>query len=435
MKLTDMILISVDDHVVEPPETFKNHMPAKFKSRTPAMEHHHGNDYWVIDGRRYAVANLGAVAGRPRDEYGVEPMAFAELRPGCYNVKARVDDMNANGVLGSMCFPSIMGFGGGLAMRLSDKEYSKALVQAYNDWHVHEWAGGAPGRFIPLGTLPIWDLEASVTEAKRLAKLGVHAVTIPENLAFDGTLPSAHSSHWDPLWKVCSDNAIVICCHIGSGGVPPQTHPDEPVAAWMVTVPLATSFNAADWLHSPVWKKFPDLRLCLSEANIGWVPFLMERADFILDHHGAWTRSDFGDMKPSEVFRKHFIVCFIDDKFGMKNRHEIGVERITWECDYPHSDSTWPDSASVLWECVKDIPDSEIDQITHLNAMREFNFRPFDVLKREDCTVGALQHAARHIDTKPKRGLGGAKPGGKTSQVTVGEMNAALARQHAGVET
>src|SRR5262245_26707225 len=154
MNVDDMILVSVDDHVIEPPDAFKSHMPAAFKSRTPILENFKGTDCWVLDGRRYALANLGAVAGRPRDEYGVEPMAFAELRPGCYDIKARIDDMNANGVLGSMCFPSLMGFGGGLAMRQPDKDFGKALVRAYNDWHVYEWAGAAPGRIIPLGTLP-----------------------------------------------------------------------------------------------------------------------------------------------------------------------------------------------------------------------------------------------------------------------------------------
>jgi predicted TIM-barrel fold metal-dependent hydrolase len=359
------------------------------------------------------LANLGAVAGRPRDEYGVEPMAFAELRPGCYDLKARIDDVDANGVLGSMCFPSLMGFGGGLAMRQPDKAYGKALIQAYNDWHVHECAGGAPGRIIPLGTLPIWDINASVAEAKRLASLGVHAVTIPENPAFDRTLPSVHSDHWDPLWRGCADNDIIVYCHIGPGSPCAQTSPDEPVSAWMVTVTLATSFNAADWLFAPMWKKFPSLRMALSEANIGWIPLLMERADFIYDHHGAWTHEDFGGELPSDVFRRHFIVCFIDDKFGLKNRHEIGIDKITWECDYPHSDSTWPDSAAVLWKGVKDIPDDELNKITHLNAMREFSFRPFDHLSREKCTVGALKHAAREVDTRPKRGLGGGQTGRK----------------------
>jgi hypothetical protein len=195
---------------------------------------------------------------------------------------------------------------------------------------------------------------------------------------------------------------------------------------------MATSFAAADWLFAPMWKKFPDLRLALSEAGIGWIPFLLERADFVYDHHHAWTHSNFAGSRPSEVFRRHFIACFIDDKYGLKNRHELGIDRITWECDYPHSDCTWPDSPEILWEGMKSIPQDEINQMTHLNAMREFHFDPLSTLDRENCTVGALRAAAAHVDTRPTSGLGGARPGG-ASQVTVGQMRAQVAKQTAGI--
>jgi predicted TIM-barrel fold metal-dependent hydrolase len=436
MKLEDMILISIDDHAIEPPNAFAPHMPARFKSRTPFVEHRNGVDAWNIDGRLYFLGGLNAVAGRPRDEYGIEPAAFTQLRKSSFDVKARVDDMNANGVLAGMCFPSIMGFGGGMAVDLPDKDYALALVRAWNDWHVYDWAGKAPGRFIPLGILPMWDIHLAVEEAKRLTKMGVHALAIPDNPAFTGKLPSIHSEHWDPLWRVCSDNKIVICLHIGSGATPPFTTLDQEAAAWMTTIPMATFFPAADWLYSRIWKHFPDLKVALSEAGIGWIPYLLERADFIYDHHRAWTNSDFGGQLPSEVFRKHFIVCFIDDKYGVKNRHELGIRNITWECDFPHSDSTWPNSPEILWESLKDLPDDEINLITHENAMREFCFDPFSVLSRENCTVGALRKAAAHVDTRPVRGLGGIKPnagGGKP--VTVGHMKAENDKQIRGLAT
>jgi len=315
-----------------------------------------------------------------------------------------------------------------------DREYALALVRAYNDWHVHDWAGGkGRGRFIPLGILPMWDIDLAVEEAKRLAGLGVHAVAIPDNPAFKGTLPSIHTGHWDPLWKVCADNAVILCTHIGSGASPPFTTLDQEATGWMATIGMATALPAVDWLFSPIWKKFPTLKLALSEANIGWIPHLLERSDFAYEHHRAWTKSDFGNELPSDVFRRHFIVCFIDDKYGIKNRHELGLQNITWECDFPHSDCTWPHSPETLWESVKGIPDNEIDMITHLNAIREFNFDPIGALGRENFTVAALRKAAAHIDTSPTRGLGGVKPVGARGPVTIGEIQGAFAKQKKGV--
>jgi predicted TIM-barrel fold metal-dependent hydrolase len=432
MSLNDLILISIDDHVIEPPDTFKRHMPRQYASRAPFVESINGADHWNVDGRRFVLAGLNAVAGRPREEYGIEPIAFSQLRPGAYDIAARLDDMNANGVLGSMCFPSVMGFGGGMTQSIEDRGYALAIVRAYNDWHVHEWAGNAPGRIIPLAVLPMWDVPAAVAEVERLAGLGVHAVTVPSNPAFDGTMPSVHSDHWDPLWKACSDHGVVVCCHIGTSEQPPYMSMDEPADAWMVCIPMATAYPTVDWLFSPVFKKFPSLRVALSEAGIGWVPHMLERADFIYEHHGAWTHSDFGGELPSDVFRRHFITCFIDDKYGLKNRDEIGLNHITWECDYPHSDSTWPNSPEILWESLKTLPAEDIALITHKNAMREFHYDPFSVLPVDQCTVGALRRKAAHVNTGATPGLGGRKPGSGLKQVTVGEMLAELSRQKVG---
>lgn len=435
MQMNDMILISIDDHVIEPPDAFKRHMPGHLRSRAPFVENKGGTDFWNFDGRSFFLGGLNAVAGRPREEYGIEPCSFEQFRASSYDVKARIDDMNANGVLAGLNFPSIVGFGGGLGCELEDKDYALAVIRAYNDWHIQDWAGGAPGRLIPLCVLPMWDIGLAVEEANRVAKYDVHTIAFSENPAYRGDLPSIHSDHWDSLWKTFCDNAMVPCLHIGSGAQPPFTTLEMEAAAWMTNIPMSTCFPASDWLYSGIWKKFPDLRVALSEAGIGWIPYMLERADFIYDHHKAWTRSDFGGKLPSEVFKEHFIVCFIDDKYGVKNRHEIGIRNITWECDFPHSDCTWPNSPEILWESLRDLPDDEINLITHENAMREFHFDPFKAVPREKATVGALRQAAAHIDTSPQRGLGGSRPGlGGTRPVTVGQMQAELVKQKQGLE-
>ncbi len=423
MNVEDLVLVSVDDHLIEPRDAFTPHMPAAFKDRAPRMERRGQKDVWLIEGRAFGTVGLNAVAGRPREEYGMEPTSHDHMRRGCYDIHARVDDMNANGVLGSICFPTLPGFAGARFATLPDKEYALALIRAYNDWHIHEWCGAHPGRFIPLPILPLWSPEACAQEVRRLALLGAHAVTFPDNPTKMG-LPSIHSPDWDPLWRACADNKVVICCHIGTGATAEHASSESPIEAWIITMPMSIANSAADWLYAPMWKKFPSLRMALSEGGIGWIPYFLERADFAHSHHGAWTNFDFGKDKPSDVFKRHIITCFIDDNFGAKNLADVGEDMVTWECDFPHSDSTWPDSPEYLWRSLRDLSRSQIDKITHLNAMREFSYDPFSLLGRENCTVGALREKAIHITTTPTQGLGGAKPlAGTARPITSGDIN------------
>lgn len=413
-RMEDMVLISVDDHVVEPADMFDRHIPAKFKNRAPRIEKgSQGAHHWVVEGKRAPGLGLNAVMGRPPEEYGVEPVAYDQVRPGCFDVDARIGDMNADGVLGSLCFPSFPGFAGARLMDIDDKDLALATMQAYNDWHFYDWTGKYPGRFIPLSILPLWDIKLAVAEMERMAKLGVHAIVFPENPTLLG-LPSLHDDYWHPLWGCCEANKVVLCPHIGSAGSAAHASVVSPIAAWITSMPISISNAAADWVFAEFWAKYPGLRIALSEGGIGWIPYLLERADFTQRHHGLWTRSTLSGKKPSEVFRDHFITCFIEDKFGLKNRDAIGVERITWECDYPHSDSVWPRSAELLWDQLKDLPSEEIDLISHGNAMREWSFDPFSVTPREQCTVGALREQARKdgVDTTPKS-RGGMKPIGE----------------------
>jgi len=407
--MNDLVLVSVDDHVVEPPDAFTRHFPERLRSRAPRIESIHGADIWTFEGKRYPSIGLNAVVGRPRDEYGMEPNAFAQLREGTYDVKARVDDMNANGVLGSMCFPTFPGFAGGVFLGTEDKEAALAGVQAYNDWHVIEWCGGAPGRFMPLILLPLWDMPATLAEIRRMSAMGVHAMSMPDNPALLG-LPSIHNEYWDPMWKALCDHKMVINCHIGTGARAAHASDETPIDAWMVSMPMSISNSASDWLHGAFWQKYPDLRMALSEGGIGWIPYFLERADFTHDHHHQWTFTEFGGQRPSEVFKKSIITCFIDDQFGLKNLEYMNEDMVMWESDYPHSDTVWPNGPEYLWAAVNGLPRETIDKVTHLNAMREYSFDAFSALGRENCTVGALRAKATHVDVEPRHNLGGLRP-------------------------
>ena len=215
MDLGDLVLVSVDDHVVEPPHLFEGRLPAKYVDLAPQfVTRADGTNAWVYEGAEIANVALNAVAGRPAEEYGMEPTSFAELRAGCYDIDERVKDMDANGVLGSLCFPSFPQFCGQLFARTEDKDVALAMVRAYNDWHIDEWCGTYPGRFIPLALPPIWDPALMAAEVARVAAMGCHAITFSENPAKLG-FPSWHDPHWDPFFAACSDHGTVFCLHIG----------------------------------------------------------------------------------------------------------------------------------------------------------------------------------------------------------------------------
>lgn len=391
MHANDLILISVDDHLVEPPDVFHGHIPARYADRAPrVVRNDDGSDVWVFEGSTIPNVGLNAVAGRPKSEYGVEPTAFDEMRRGCYDVHERIKDMSAAGVLGSLNFPSFPGFSGRLFSAIPDKDLALAVIRAYNDWHVESWCGAYPDRFIA-NPLPIlWDADLAAQEVRRLAKKGVHSVTFTENPTALG-YPSYHSDFWDPFWTAVCDENVVVSVHLGSSGQLAVTSPDAPVDVMITLQPMNICAAAADILWSRVIKMFPAIRFALTEGGTGWIPYFMERLDRTYDMHRAWTGQDFGDRIPSEVFREHFLTCFITDPVGVELRNKIGIDSVCWELDYPHSDSSWPTPAESLLAVAAGVPDDELHKMTHENAMRWYSFDPFRHRTKERSTVGALR--------------------------------------------
>ena len=409
MKLEDMILVSVDDHVVEPPDMWDGVLTPEWKAKAPKLVHKPDDtDVWLFNGQQIPNVGLNAVSGRPPEEYGMEPTALSQLRPGHYDVDERVRDMNAAGILGSMCFSSVPGFCGQLFARQDDKTLARTMTQAYNDWHIDGWCGAHPGRFIPLALPMLWDPKAMAEEVRRVARKGCHAVTFPDNPVGLG-FPSLHNDYWEPFWKACSDEGVIVAIHIGSGTGMNFSEPEAPVEIMIASTPISLFSCATEWVFSNVLRRHPDLRIALSEGGIGWVPYFLERVDYVYEHHHKWTHQDFGGELPSDVFRRHFVTCFIDDAVGVRDRDLVGLETITWECDYPHSDSTWPDAPERLWRSMEGVPKAEVDAMTHLNAMRHFRYDPFAHVPREQATVGALRAQASGVDLSLKS-AGGAAP-------------------------
>jgi predicted TIM-barrel fold metal-dependent hydrolase len=396
--INDMILLSIDDHLIEPPDMFDGRMPAKFADQAPKlMKDATGKDQWVFQGESIGVPGLAAVASWPKDEWNFNPTDLSEMRPGCYDLDARVADMDANGVLAGLNFPTFAGFAGSHLAKMPDQELTAAAMSAYNDWHIDEVAGSHPGRFMPLAILPVLDVERSVAEIYRVAKKGCVAVSMPE-APYGIGLPSFASGYFDPIFAALLDTGIIPCMHIG-GAFGLVKRPAEAIADDIILLaPQVMAVTTTDLILGGLLQRFPDIKFALSEGGIGWVSFFLDRLDRHVTNQ-SWTHLDKlpKGMTPTEAWKEHFLACFITDPTALRVRDRIGVETLAWECDYPHSDSTWPFSP----ECLKDeldgagCSDDEIEAITWKNVARFFNYDPFTHVKREDATVGALRAKAR----------------------------------------
>jgi predicted TIM-barrel fold metal-dependent hydrolase len=382
-------LISVDDHVLEPPNLWLDRVPRRDRDRAPHVERDGKGEAWVYDGRRLPTSGLSAVAGKAKEEFSPEPVTYAEMRPGCYDPLARVEDMDRAGILASLCFPSVTRFCGQLFHEASDREFGFVCLQAYNDWMVEDWCGAAPGRYIPLVLIPLWDPVLAAEELERCAAKGATAFAFSENMAPLG-LPTIHDRdrYWDPVMAAASDLEMVVCMHVGSSSQVPQIAPDSPFMANLTWGAMRTAGAMLSWLFSGLFTRFPGLKIALSEGEIGWMPYFLERAEQVLDKQRYWvqrgvqfmehatTDVDLDTIDVRALFRAHVFGCFIEDHHGIASIHEIGEDNIMCETDYPHSDSTWPDCIGVVKRQIGHLPAATQHKLLRGNAERLYRFTP-----------------------------------------------------------
>jgi len=400
LQADDLILISVDDHIAEPSTMFDAHVPARYKAQAPrVLTDERGIQQWWYGDVKGRNLGLNAVAGKPREMFNVDASRYDEMRPGCFDVDERVRDMNAGGQLAGLNFPNFTGFSGQVLNQGPDLDVNEVMIKAYNDWHVDEWCGAHPGRFIPCGVLPLFDVEKAAAEVRRLAAKGCHAVTFSENPEALN-MPSIHSDQWDPLFAACVETETVLCCHLGSSSRSPMSAVDAPAGVNMTTSSAATIYTLVDLVWATFWERFPTLKFSLTEGDIGWIPYFLWRAEHVNDRHGGWTKHDFTKTGgPIQIFRDHILVCFIKENIGAKLIEEFNVENVCWESDYPHSDSTWPYGPEELLKSLDGFSDANINKISHENAMKHYSFDPFVHRPKEKCTAAALRAESPEVDT------------------------------------
>jgi predicted TIM-barrel fold metal-dependent hydrolase len=383
-------IVSVDDHVVEPADVWERWLPAKYRDRGPHVERrgigeidyvgtasyveHFDDespikvDCWVYEDLVYTHKRMVAAAGYSKEEMTLTPITYDDMRPGCYDPKARLEDMDTSWVEASMCFPTFPRFCGQTFYEGKDKEVGMACVKAYNDWMIEEWCGDSRGRLIPLGIIPLWDVAAAAEEVRRNAERGMPAVCFSE-LPFHLNLPTIHSGHWDPFFEACAQTGTVVAMHIGSSSKMPAASPDAPPAV-SATLAFGNAMSSLiDFLMSGVLVRFPELKLLYAESQIGWIPYALQRVDQVWEDNQGWAQTKQIPEPPSTYYFQSVYGCFINDPHGLASLEEIGVDHVTAETDYPHSDSTWPDTKEVMTKLMAGLPEDTVRKILRGNAI------------------------------------------------------------------
>jgi len=389
-------IVSVDDHVIEPPNVWMDRLPSKYKDVAPRIiKESDGQEYWVYEDKKMVTGGLGAVAGRKKEDITVEGYPYSEMLPGCYDPVARLADMDEAGILASLNFPSIPRFCGQLFWEAKDKELALLCVKAYNDWMIDEWCATAPGRYIPLTLIPLWDPQLAVQEIERTAGKGSHSFCFSENFEPLG-LPTVNSPthYWDPVFEAANANEQVFSIHIGSSSTMYKVASDSPFMANMSLGAIRPAGCMLAWIFGGIFQRYPNIKVALSEGSIGWIPWFLERANQVLETQkhwvakgqqyagsaeGAHARNIDVDVLKIDVYRdyrEHFYGCFIDDMTGLRMLDIVGEDNVMIECDYPHSDTTWPHSIKLAHERLAGLPEEVQYKILRGNAEKLYRFTP-----------------------------------------------------------
>jgi predicted TIM-barrel fold metal-dependent hydrolase len=384
-------IVSVDDHVVEPPAVWTDRLPAADRDRGPhvvqdtclttgdpqTLRVHYTKggegpvvDWWVYEDLVKIVPKVVACAGYPVADHTIDPIAYRDMRPGCYDPAARLLDMDLNRTERSLCFPFITRFCGQMFLESKDKSLAQRCVTAYNDWMIDEWCGNSGGRLLPVCLIPLWDPQSAAAEIRRNAARGCRAVTFPEMPHHLG-LPSIHDpdGYWDPVFQACDETATVVCMHIGSGSKMAETSPFAPRGANTALTFSMAQLSLVEWLVSGLLVRFPNLKIAYSESQIGWIPFILERLDNVFAHKTYAELPAAITQPPSTYVPGRVYGCFFDDETGLRNRDSIGVGQLVFEIDYPHQDTTWPNTHLVVERMAEQVTSQELERIVRTNAL------------------------------------------------------------------
>lgn len=368
-------VISVDDHVTEPPDLWTRCMSqAKWGDRIPhvAMQAD-GTERWVIEGQVSAGRSLVATGALSADR-GSEPQTWSEVPKSAYDPKARLGAMDSDGIDCSVLYPIAAGVSGEAIAAIKDVELQTECARVYNDWVIDIWAA-CSARFVPQAILPVGSIEAAAAEARRAVARGHKGVIMPAQPSqINPGIPHLYKPDWDSLWTAIQELDVPVCFHAGSApSVMFEISPAYDAAGARAFDNVRQSAGSAALINgmvlSGILYRFPKLQPVFPGSAIDYVPFALEA----LDHQ--WERQRLAEnegltQRPSEIFRRQCYVTTWKEKVGLRNRNYVGPDRILWESEFPRSSSTYPETTRIIENNFAEVPGPERELILWRNAAR-----------------------------------------------------------------
>jgi uncharacterized protein len=356
-------VIDADSHVNEPADVWQSRVPVRLREQAPKMiETDDGRVCWSFQGGNRMHRVNTACAGVDETAYTSTGVRWDEIRPGSYDPKARVEEMELDMIQAQVLYPSLapqpQAFG-------SDPELQVACVRAYNDW-VHDFASYAPDRLVAMPMAPATGVEDMLTEWRRIADRGDRGYVISGYPAGE----SVPTEDDDRFWSEVRDWDYAVHIHFGFTSGVSLSAPSGVgylASAALIDMGVGMYRPLADLVYSGVFERFPGLRIVAVEAGIGWIPYFLHHLDdnFLRRRFRAGVHLA---RMPSEYFKEQVWATFIEDPHGVRHRHEIGIDKIMWSTDYPHTNSNWPNSQRIVAYQFSDVPAEERRMIMRDNA-------------------------------------------------------------------
>ena len=367
-------MISSDSHVIEPPDLWTTRLDRSLREHGPHVVEQDGQQWWILNNRK----GLSFAGGAQTGDRFTKPAElrtgalFDQVRHGGYLPLEHIKDSEADGVVGSVMYPTQ----GLILYTQADQAMLTACARAYNDWLL-EFCSAAPDRLKGVAMLNTDSIDEAIAEMRRTRKLGMAGAMIPTSAAPGRpyTLPD-----YEPLWAAAVELGMPLSMHLGANRVGAAGISTDMAAirpSYFAVCEHWVKESIADMIFAGVFDRHPALRMGVIEHELGWVPFFLNRLDYTYtQRHGnaGYYRYKTAAM-PSDLFRRNVFCSFQDDELGIRERALVGMDGLCWGSDYPHTESTFPRSQEIMGQRLRDVPPDEQRTIVAGNVARLYGFQ------------------------------------------------------------
>jgi predicted TIM-barrel fold metal-dependent hydrolase len=367
------LVLSSDSHVFEPPDLWQTRIDKPFRDRAPRIERIGGGDHVVVEADQVLsgiglISNAGARFDAP--ETISAKGRFEDVHRGGYDPAQHIADMAIDGVGGEVLYPSQ----GLFYFKVADTFLMSAIFRAYNDW-LAEFCRTDPARLKGVAMINLDDVQDAVKELERTARLGLCGAMITEYPAEDRRYDQPE---YEPFWAAAASLNMPLSLHTATRrqgkirGAGPGTLRD---ASGRATKAFYPALSMCDMIFSGVFERHPRLMLAIVEFELSWAPNVVTSMDYTYrERHGEALYRFKDGLVPSDFFRRNVVLSFQEDAIGIRLRDVIGVDNMMWGSDYPHSESTFPQSRKILSDILAGVPEDEQAKIVGGNTARVYGF-------------------------------------------------------------